>query len=472
MIACFTLPQIGLEVERARTPAIFGIPLGLTLPEGTLTTVSEEAVPFGIRAGHSASAARILCPGMRVLPYDRDAYEQAVQPSWDLYAGESSVVEPISPECCFVELAGPSILDRAQLLVRETAALVSIAVHAGLARTKFIARQAARHASIGQVVVIAPNREASFLAPLAVHSIPGLDKTLRQRLDIHGIHTLGDLQKLPLRELRAQFKQAGIRLHRLATGEDHEPVRPLWPRRFVEKALAFEDEIVDTRQIHEALRRCAETISRCLADRQEYCRALALWVTLANGRILHQHEKQSAPIHDLALLHGSSLRLLERMAIVQPVSGVHLQASDIDCASGRQLALFDLDNPGASLPHERTSALTATMTYLGKRYGSEAVLPARAYGKPRRISLWTDVLGRRINQPLQVTTDPLGTPVAFLWRGKEQQVERVLDRWREEEWCGNAERTRRTVYLVQTGAAPFSELIQSRDGWTLGNRFD
>jgi hypothetical protein len=160
------------------------------------------------------------------------------------------------------------------------------------------------------------------------------------------------------------------------------------------------------------------------------------------------------------------------MTVVQPVTGVRLQASDLGGGSGLQLALLDLNDQGVGLPHERREALNKTLTHLGKRYGSGAVQAASARHVMRRISLWTDSLGRVVDKPLEVTTDARGVPTAFTWRGHERRVESILDRWREEDWSGNAERSTRTVYLVQTAWTPFSELIQTAGGWRLGSRFD
>src|SRR5579872_2536894 len=137
MIACFAIPHLGLGVERARGEDARGTPLGLVLPDNVLAVVSTDAAPFGVHAGQSASGARVLCPELRVLPYDRESYEQAARPVWDLFATESSVVEPVSPEICYVELSGRTFRERAEYLVTASAALCGATVHAGLARTKF-----------------------------------------------------------------------------------------------------------------------------------------------------------------------------------------------------------------------------------------------------------------------------------------------------------------------------------------------
>src|SRR5437016_1478338 len=107
LIACFYMPQIGIAVERARRPHLVGAPVALSAHDNTLVAVSDEVTPFGIRTGQAASGARALCERLAVLPYDRAAYEEEANSIWDLCAIESSVVEPVSPEICYVALSGP-----------------------------------------------------------------------------------------------------------------------------------------------------------------------------------------------------------------------------------------------------------------------------------------------------------------------------------------------------------------------------
>src|ERR1700681_4377265 len=96
-IACFLLPTFGAACERARYPHLLEKPIALTGSGSVLQVVSEEAARYGIRPGQSASGGRALCPGIVLLPYDRETYTEAARDIWDLLAIESSVVEPVSP---------------------------------------------------------------------------------------------------------------------------------------------------------------------------------------------------------------------------------------------------------------------------------------------------------------------------------------------------------------------------------------
>lgn len=86
VIGCFLFAHAGIAVERTRSVNLWGEPFALCGPDSTLLVVSEEAAPFGVRVGQSSSSARALCSGLIVLPYDRAAYEAAMQIVWNALA--------------------------------------------------------------------------------------------------------------------------------------------------------------------------------------------------------------------------------------------------------------------------------------------------------------------------------------------------------------------------------------------------
>src|SRR5258708_35235500 len=98
------MPESGIAVERARLSHLWGEPVGLAGANDTLIAVSDEAARFGIKVGQTASGAKGLCERLIVLPYDRPSYEEAAHLIWNLFAIESSGVQPASPRVSLIEL--------------------------------------------------------------------------------------------------------------------------------------------------------------------------------------------------------------------------------------------------------------------------------------------------------------------------------------------------------------------------------
>lgn len=103
----------------------------------------------------------------------------------------------------------------------------------GIASGSFVARLAAR--TTGGLQVVPPGGERAFLAPLPV-SLLQASADLMSALRRFGIERLGELADLSSRDLGPRLGPGGLRLRRLARGEDHSPLVPVKvPERFLEE---------------------------------------------------------------------------------------------------------------------------------------------------------------------------------------------------------------------------------------------
>jgi DNA polymerase-4 len=498
VIACFCVPRIGLAVEWGRRPELTGKPLALTR-DGLLCAVSHEAECFGIKPGQKASGAYSLCANLIVAPYLLDTYEAAIRPLWNLCAIESSIVEPVSPEICFVELSGRDQELRARLLLTEIDNRIPTTVFCGFACTKFVAQEAARAASKGEDRIqisaqarsshphltspaparsslrepwgeerderflrVAPGAETGFLDAVMIPASL-LDRKTADRLERLGIRTLGDIRRLPPGELERQAKQYAARLRRLAVGQDAEAVRAVWPPRRIDQDFDFDEEITNTARIEQALLRCSIRIVRKL-DR-DYAHTVQLVAHRPDRSKSTASERLAAPINASADLYLISLRLLKRLALACPITLVRLTVRDISIASGNQLRLLDDNEQMAGLPHERQAALETTRGFLNARYGKMAMNMASAFTQPQQIDLTLAPLGRRLNEPIEVSIEN-GAPICFSHHNRRYPITGVLDRWKCIE-CNGDSVSERSSYRVTYGRCAIADLERSKTGWRL-----
>ena len=465
MIGCFLFAHAGIAVERTRSVNLWGEPFALCGPDSTLLVVSEEAAPFGVRVGQSSSSARALCSGLIVLPYDRAAYEAAMQIVWNALAIESSVVEPISPEVAYVEFTGMNIFERARDLANELAARIRITVQVGLARTKMAAYHAALQSHDNQVAVVPSGMEPELLAPVSIADVSQVDPKLCKALQRLGVNTLGDLLNLPSRELQRQFKGRGIWLQKLASGEDGDRVHALWPPRRVRCGVDFDYEVYNAIAIEQTIRQCARNIAISLVREREFARSLTLSLRLADDSHVQDETQLYTPIDNEAAVFRVAARMLRKLPINQPVIGLEIEAGNLGTGSGIQMALFDTNESGSGYPHERRRRLDETIGYIRGRFGIAAVVPLRLLSQARRIHLWTYPLGHLLCESVEVATTKRGTPVRYWRRGQQYEVVEVHDRWRESEAVWH-ELIESITYRVETDPPPgFYELNKIGKQW-------
>lgn len=478
-VACFHMPQAGIAVERNRFTHLWGEPVALADDAGLIKALSDEASAAGIKTGQAASGAKAFCPQLITLPYDLEAYNQASECIWNLFAIESSFVEPISPELCYVELAGPKALEIARRLADELAARVRIPICVGLSKTKIAARQAALRGRDGDVLVIKPGSESDFLSSVDLSNLSDPSYLSRKEIEMLerlGIRTLGDVRKLPPQAFRQRFRSTAQRLARYALGEDGEQVKPNWPPRSIEHGIEFEDETEMECVVDTAIRDCARALGDRLVRKHEYARSVTMQVLFADGTRHDQTEKPALPVGGFKAIYAAALRLLHRTRVEQPIRGLRLRLSGLGGGSAVQLALLDekitpSPNHPITLPHERANRLHAALRYLRGRYGPASIISLSLMRQAKRIDLWTYPLGRLLSEPIEVDTDEQGRPRSYSLRGRRREIIRIHDRWRETDWFWGA-LNEKTVYRVESDPGGVNELHRLGIEWRLEGAFD
>jgi DNA polymerase-4 len=468
VIACFYMPQIAIATERIRALSLWGRPVALVGENDALVCVSDEAAMAGVKPGQAVAGARALCRQLVVLPYDRTAYEQAAQVVWEALAVESSTVEPVAPEVCYVQFDGRDIVRRTRDLLQRLVAATRFSMQVGLAASKIVAYHTARQADVDTVHVMGEDRcPEEILKGVPLTSWVPLEEAQRRQLDRLGLRTFGDIAGLPEREMQRRLGSLATRLSRLAQGQDNDPVRAKWPppKLCVQERLEY--EVTDIAIIETALQRCAAELALRLRGRREFCRSLAVCLVLEDQNQLRQQERLADPLDLEAPLLRAARRLLVRMqpAIDRAVIGVVLEAGELGAGSGIQLELLDLHSN--ALPHLRLRRLRATIGYLQQRLGPGCVVTAHTLWQARRIDLWTHPFCHQVRETVQVVTDAASAPVRFLRRrGEVYQIERVHRHWREAEWEWDRLVTH-VVYRVETSPSGLYELRLTGCHWLL-----
>jgi nucleotidyltransferase/DNA polymerase involved in DNA repair len=239
-IGCLYVPDLPLWALLRAEPELSDAPVAVTGSEGSRAVVlacSALAHRAGVGVGMTAAQARSLLAGLAVRTLSAPQVRSAQAALLDAARSFSPRValEPGGEVCLDLSgLAGLHSSERqlgAALLQKvERAGLLA---RVGIASGKFIARLAAR--TTEGVRVIAAGEERAFLGPLPVRLLEtsaDLHATLRR----FGIERFGELADLPSKDLGPRLGSEGLRLYRLARGEDQSPLVPMKvPERFVEE---------------------------------------------------------------------------------------------------------------------------------------------------------------------------------------------------------------------------------------------
>jgi DNA polymerase-4 len=220
-------------VEQRQRPSLRGRPVivGGLGPRGVVATASYEARRFGVGSAMPTARARTLCPaGVFVVPRF-EAYTAHSAVLMQLLREASPLVQPISLDEAFVDLAaggGASAADplaTADRIRREFWRRTGLVVSIGLGRSKLIAKLASEAGKPHGWTVVTAEQEDGFLLPTPVGKLWGVGPATETVLHGIGVRTVAQLRETPQADLVRLLGVAhGNGLHRLAFGLDERPV--------------------------------------------------------------------------------------------------------------------------------------------------------------------------------------------------------------------------------------------------------
>src|SRR3954470_12675457 len=204
VVAHLDLDAFFAAVEVLERPKRAGLPLvvgGSPDGRGVVSTASYEARAFGVRSAMSAAEALRRCPKAIFVRPDMARYRERSRTVWDVAGSLVERFEQVGIDEGYLDLNGlvrePSdaraLLATLQAAVRDATGL-SCSLGCGTGKT--VAKIASDHRKPGGIFVVAPGREAAFLAPLPLRALPGIGPRRGQKPLAAGLSTIGDLARL------------------------------------------------------------------------------------------------------------------------------------------------------------------------------------------------------------------------------------------------------------------------------------
>jgi DNA polymerase-4 len=263
-------------VEQRDKPSLRGKPVvvGGVGGRGVVSTASYEARRYGVRSAMSTREARSRCPHAAFLSGRFHAYRATSEAVLGLLRETSPLVEPLSLDEAFVDLATaglddleiPSVTAIAQRL-RERVVEVTggLTASVGVGTSKFIAKVASDLDKPDGLVVVPPGTEMDLLRPMHVSVIPGVGPATTERLRRAGIHTVADLETVSEDELVRLLGTAhGHALHELSHARDDRPVVSERETKSVSVEGTYDTDLTDRKLMAALLARQARSVSERL----------------------------------------------------------------------------------------------------------------------------------------------------------------------------------------------------------------
>ncbi len=258
-------------VEQRDKPSLRGkaVIVGGVGNRGVVATASYEARVHGVRSAMSMAEARGRCPHAAFLTGRFEAYRASSRIVMDRLAVLSPLVEPLSLDEAFVDLAAgpdfdpaevPVVVDR--LLADITAATGGLTASVGVASSKLMAKIASEINKPDGVCIIEPGTELDVLRPLQITAIPGVGPVTAQRLRQASVTTVDDARALSADELvRVLGQSAGRGLFQMVRADDDRPVVADREAKSISIEDTFEVDVVDRDRLGRTVDRMAGSVA-------------------------------------------------------------------------------------------------------------------------------------------------------------------------------------------------------------------
>jgi DNA polymerase-4 len=216
------------SVEQRDDPQLRGKPV--IVGGGVVLAASYEAKAFGVRTPMNGRLARAMCPDAIVVPPRFSAYTEASKAVFEVFDDTTPLVEGLSIDEAFLDVGGlrrvaGTPAEIARDLREKVRERVGLPITVGVARTKFLAKVASGVAKPDGLLVVPPEGELAFLHPLPVQRLWGVGPVTTEKLHARGIHTVGEVARVPEVALQAILgKFSGRHLHALAHNRDPRPI--------------------------------------------------------------------------------------------------------------------------------------------------------------------------------------------------------------------------------------------------------
>ncbi|KSB89495.1 DNA polymerase IV [Caulobacter vibrioides] len=235
---------------------------------GVVTTACYIARMSGARSAMPMYKALQLCPDAVVVKPNFAKYKHESALIMARLSNLTPLVQPLSLDEAWIDLSGTERLHGAPPAVmlakvqREIEAEQNLTVSIGLAPNKFLAKIASELDKPRGFSAIGAAEAVAFLASKPVSILPGVGPATVSTLAGLGLRTVGDIANADLKTLAKELGAGGLRLHRLAHGEDARAVDPDSVRKTVSAETTFNDDLFRREDLEDQLWPLCEKVAR------------------------------------------------------------------------------------------------------------------------------------------------------------------------------------------------------------------
>ena len=221
------------SVEVLKNPDLKGVPIAVCGSvedrHGIVLAKNQIAKEYGVKTGEVLWQAKKKCPNLVNVPVDFPSYIAVSHKVREIYGRFTDRIEPFGIDECWLDVteslkifgSGEQIAQKIRKVIKEE---IGVTVSVGVSYNKIFAKLGSDMKKPDAVTVITPENYKEKVWPLPVEDLLYVGHATKKKLNMVGIHTIGDLANTDEKFLTRMLGAWGKSLYTNANGFDLSPV--------------------------------------------------------------------------------------------------------------------------------------------------------------------------------------------------------------------------------------------------------
>lgn len=311
---------------------------------GVITTSTYEARALGVFSGMGLMKSAKLAPEAILLPANFEAYRHYSRLFKAAVRAIAPNVEDRGIDEIYVDLS--DILEETRVLAQRIKdavfAATGLSCSIGVTPNKLLSKIASDLEKPNGLTILSMEDVPTRIWPLAAKKVNGIGPKASERLERHGIRSIGELAATPQEFLVSKFgRSTGLWMHRIAHGIDDRPVVTESEPKSISRETTFERDLhakADRAELSEVFTSLCLRVGDDLARKGYACRTVGIKIRYSDFKAVTRDVTLPVAVSDGAAIRKAAGLCLKRVPLDQRIRLLGVRAGGLVEAGGDEIA--------------------------------------------------------------------------------------------------------------------------------------
>ncbi len=311
---------------------------------GVITTSTYEARALGVFSGMGLMKSAKLAPEAILLPASFEAYRHYSRLFKAAVRAIAPNVEDRGIDEIYVDLS--DILEETRVLAQRIKdavfAATGLSCSIGVTPNKLLSKIASDLEKPNGLTILSMEDVPTRIWPLAAKKVNGIGPKASERLEHHGIRTIGELAATPQEFLVSKFgRSTGLWMHRIAHGIDDRPVVTESEPKSISRETTFERDLhakADRSELSEVFTSLCLRVGDDLVRKGYACRTVGIKIRYSDFKAVTRDVTLPVAVSDGAAIRKAAGLCLKRVPLDQRIRLLGVRAGGLVEAGGDEIA--------------------------------------------------------------------------------------------------------------------------------------